>query len=110
MIHVLITRDNHKERWKISLKGHADYARRGEDIVCAGVSVLVQSIFNGLTEVLGYQLPYRMRDGYFSFQLPISYLEDDGRVKAMFDTLLLNLRDLEKTYKKHIKLIIEEVH
>lgn len=110
MIRVLVTQDIHKGRWKISLKGHADYAKRGEDIVCAGVSVLVQSIFNGLTEVLGYQLSYRARDGYFSFQLPTSYLENDERVKAMFDTLLLNLRDLEKTYKRHIKLMIEEVH
>ncbi|MDO4793489.1 MAG: ribosomal-processing cysteine protease Prp [Filifactor alocis] len=110
MIYVLITKDSRKKRWQISLKGHADYAKRGEDIVCAGVSVLVQSIFNGLTEVLGYKLSYRMKDGYFSFQLPTSYLEHDERVKVMLDTLVLNLKDLEKTYKKHIKLMIEEVH
>lgn len=36
------------ERSKIVIKGHAHYAKNGEDIVCAGVS----SLFYALAEVL----------------------------------------------------------
>lgn len=110
MIRIVVRQNSQERLWSFSLEGHAMYSERGKDIVCAGVSVLVQSIFNGLTEVLGYHLDYKMKDGFFSFDIPDKYAEEDERVKVLLDTLLLNLRDLEKTYNRHIKLIIEEVH
>lgn len=42
----------------IKLKGHADYGQMGEDIVCAGVSILVQSLVNAAEGV-----DFEERDG-----------------------------------------------
>lgn len=109
MIKILFLEDEQSDKLKVSLMGHANFAQKGNDVICAGVSVLVQSIFNGLTEVLHYKIPYRIADGYFYFEVPYRYLIEDSRVKALMDTLLINLKDLENTNKKHIKLITEEV-
>ena len=35
----------------IESRGHSDYAERGEDIICAAVSVLMQALILGLTEI-----------------------------------------------------------
>lgn len=35
----------------ISIKGHAGYAEHGKDIVCAGVSTLVQTMLLGLENI-----------------------------------------------------------
>ncbi len=103
--------DNHvSKKLQISLEGHSGYADAGEDIVCSAISVLSQAIFNGITEVLKYDISYRVQDGYFYFEIPDSMLKQDSRVKALLDTFVLNLKDLEIQYKDYIKLCIEEVH
>ena len=103
--------DNHvSKKLQISLEGHSGYADAGEDIVCSEISVLSQAIFNGITEVLKYDISYKVQDGYFYFEIPDSMLKQDSRVKALLDTFVLNLKDLEIQYKDYIKLCIEEVH
>lgn len=98
------------KKLQVSLEGHSGYADAGEDIVCSAISVLSHAIFNGITEVLKYDIPYKLQDGYFYFEIPDSISKEDSRVKVLLDTFVLNLKDLEKHYKDYIKLCIEEVH
>lgn len=37
----------------IEIRGHAGFAEKGEDIVCAGLSTVIQALDIGLSEVLG---------------------------------------------------------
>lgn len=98
------------KKLQVSLEGHSGYADAGEDIVCSAISVLSYAIFNGITEVLKYDIPYKLQDGYLYFEIPDSISKEDSRVKVLLDTFVLNLKDLEKQYKDYIKLCIEEVH
>lgn len=50
--------------------GHTGFARRGEDIVCAAVSVLTQTAVIGLQEVLGIQADVQIKDGFLKCVLP----------------------------------------
>ncbi len=42
MIHVVFTKD------RVTLRGHADYAPRGQDIVCAAASALIYALIGAL--------------------------------------------------------------
>lgn len=35
----------------LTIKGHANYAEHGQDIVCAGVSAIIQTAILGLEEI-----------------------------------------------------------
>jgi len=37
----------------IEILGHAGFAEKGNDIVCAGLSTVIQSLVIGLTEIVG---------------------------------------------------------
>jgi uncharacterized protein YsxB (DUF464 family) len=53
----LVTKDG--DRTKIDVGGHSGYASAGKDIVCAGVSVLVQTMIMGLM-ALAQSYPYNI--------------------------------------------------
>lgn len=50
--------------------GHTGYAVRGEDIVCAAISVLTQTAVIGLQEVVGVKPTVKVKDGYLDCNLP----------------------------------------
>ena len=96
----------------VSINGHANSAEYGSDIICAAVSVLSQSIVNGMIKSLDG------REDFFS-------LSDDGRIKidipkdgndiqkiklqTLADVLEINFDDLSKTYNEYINLEVKEV-
>lgn len=110
MTEISIIDNQISKKLQIYLNGHSEYADSGEDIVCSAISVLSQSIFNGITEILRYDISHEIRAGYFYFEIPESIWKQDSRVKILIDTLILNLKDLEVQYRDYIKLCIEEVH
>lgn len=106
---VRITENKKKNCLEICVQGHAEYANEGKDIVCAGISVLVQAIFNGITEVLHHKLSFEIKEGYFYFAVPDKIKKEDKLVGVLLETLILNLQDMEKSYSDYMKVLIEEV-
>jgi uncharacterized protein YsxB (DUF464 family) len=47
----------------ISISGHAQYAEPGKDIVCAGVSILVQNLIQSIEELTRDKIQYSMQPG-----------------------------------------------
>lgn len=52
MIHIRAWRNAQGEIWKMSFSGHAGAGIQGEDVVCAAVSVLAQTLLLGLDQYL----------------------------------------------------------
>ena len=95
----------------IECKGHADYDSLGKDIVCAGVSVLTQSIFIGLTEVINSDFDYKINDKKAYLYLNVSKYNDSDMKKAqiLFLTFMYSIESLILSYDKYICLnIVEE--
>lgn len=92
---------------KVVVSGHGEYADSGEDIVCAGVSILTISILNGLSEVVGLSdLKRKVDSGYTSFEIPeikdpLQKLQAD----TLMDTFHLGLCATEAAYTNYIKII-----
>ena len=90
--------------------GHAGYANYGEDIVCASISVLVINTINSLEQITGEQMQVETDEdaGLIRCSFVNQPLKETS--KALMDSLVLGLTQIEKQYgKKHCKLTFEEV-
>ncbi len=98
----------------VSCMGHSGYAERGEDIVCAGVSSLVQTAVLGLLMVakVNVDLTRDDEDGYLKAKLPNSLTEAEQHdCQVILNTMLCGLSDLRETYSDFINLeVIENVY
>ena len=98
MIRVNIKKD------QITIKGHADYEEFGKDIVCASVTSIATTTINAIIRLDSESIEFTSDSGLIDIVVK--------KHSDLVDTLLLNmtelLKELEKEYKKYIK-INEEV-
>lgn len=89
----------------IIIKGHADYAEFGKDIVCASVTSIATTTINAIIRFDTKAIDFKATEGL----IEINILKHNETV----DTLILNmielLKELANEYKKFIE-INEEVH
>ena len=90
--------------------GHAGYAGYGKDIVCASISVLVINTINSLEQITGEQMYVESDEdsGIIRCKFVNQPLKETSR--ALMDSLVLGLSQIEKQYgKNYCKLTFEEV-
>lgn len=95
--------------------GHAEYFNFEEnttiydDVVCGCVSNLAQVTILGMLEVLKLNPSYVAEEGNIRLDLSnLSTVELDS-AQVLLETMLLGLKNLEISYGKYIKVIVEEV-
>ncbi len=91
-----------KEYKGFKVSGHAGYATKGPDIVCAAVSSAVQLTINGITEVLMIpgEIKVDQKDAMVSLRLACKSSEAQLFLKALY----LHIEDLAGRYKGYIEL------
>ncbi len=89
-------------------EGHAGYAEDGFDIVCAAVSVLAINTTNAIEKYTkdSFSRLSNEEDGIIDFQLK---KPPSKEANLLLKSMHLGLRDMEKEYKKYIKISYEEV-
>lgn len=100
----IFLKDGLYQGFKIS--GHAGYANHGNDIVCAGVSMLAIATVNSLIQQIDNKLDYRYDDdGLLSCTLHED-LDSESmiRAQAILHTLSVGLEAVNIEYPKHIAL------
>ena len=93
-----------KKNEVIEISGHANYDEFGKDIVCASVSSIVMTTVNSIMNIDNSSISY-VDDGN---KIIIKKLNDNEIVDKLLNTMILILKDLEKQYKKNIKVESEE--
>lgn len=88
----------------IEISGHANYDEFGKDIVCASVSSVIMTTVNSIMNIDNSSISY-VDDGD---KIIIKKLNDNNIVDKLLNTMILILKDLEKQYKKNIKVESEE--
>ena len=92
---------------EVTASGHTGYGESGEDIVCAGVSTLLQSALLGLLQVAKINVKYRVNEeqGTLRFALPdhLSAVERHD-ADVILNTMLCGLQDLYTEYSDFINL------
>lgn len=109
MIQVTIVRDSQKQIQGITCKGHAGYAKQGQDIICAAVSALTLNMANSVETFThdSFEGEVEEETGAFRFFFtgPVSR---ESRLLA--DSLVLGLTNIQESYgKKYIHIRYKEV-
>ena len=92
-----------------SCKGHAGYATSGQDIVCAGISVLTINTINSLSELAHEELDINTdeRKGIIDCRFK-KHLSNEG--KLLMESMILGLNGIVEDYgKKYLDLKFKEV-
>lgn len=103
MIRIKLTRKDNKIH-KVEIKGHANYAEEGKDIVCSAVSSIACTALLGLMEYSD-KVEYIKKDGHLVFYAPEARTrEDEISIDAILKTMELGLRDVREGYKAFVKM------
>lgn len=87
----------------LTVSGHAGYADRGEDIVCAGVSALAETLLIGLRQVARIKPAVTRQDGFVDVRLP-AQLSGEAALAArvILETTIAGLRDVARSYPDYV--------
>lgn len=85
---------------RITLIGHANYAPIGQDIVCAGVSSLVQTLIQSIEEMTTDKIEYVMKPG----TVHIKYGNLSEQAQLLIDSFFIGIRLIADEYPDHVRL------
>ncbi len=92
---------------EVTASGHTGYGESGEDIVCAGLSTLIQSALLGLLSVAKINVKYVVDEGTGSlrFTLPEALTEQERHdADVILNTMLCGINDFYTEYSDYINL------
>lgn len=101
MIKVII-RKEHNIVKNIVIDGHSGYSEAGSDIVCASVSSICVTTVNALIRIDNNSICYQDNDGH----LEVDIKKHNEIIDIIIDNMIDLLSELEKDYKKYIKIEI----
>lgn len=104
---VTITYYEHKGRYAIKAQGHACYAEPGRDIVCAGVSVLLQSLGMYLESIDGEGfriLENKQEPGDINVEVLLEDLDNDV-IPNLFYMTISGLEATANTYPAYVNIL-----
>lgn len=107
------------------MTGHSGYEESGKDIVCAGISALTQAALWGLEEVVKISLDVKLEEtGEVFYQgrsrrtvpsttmrcslPPITDEKQQIMARAILETMLIGLRQIENLYHEYVSIDDEE--
>ena len=90
-----------------SVRGHAGYADKGEDIVCSAVSALTINAVNSIEAFTKDRFSVRSDDGLLKMELDGEISED---TRLLLDSMILGLKSIQTQYgNEFIRLKFKEV-
>ena len=93
---------NIRQNIEIEARGHSLFDSKGKDIVCASVSVLLQSFVLSIKELTESELTEEREEGY----LRVNVKNHLGDTALLFNSLILSLNVIANEYPHNVKLTI----
>jgi uncharacterized protein YsxB (DUF464 family) len=84
----------------LTITGHAGFAPHGQDIVCAGVSALAQTLIVSLESLTQDPIEYVCQPG--TVEIKHGNLSEQGQV--LVDSFFVGLRMIADSYPNNVKL------
>lgn len=109
MITVRLKRGHDQRILAFSVTGHSGYAQRGNDIVCAGISAVVQTTILGLQDVLGIDCTGAQADGELHCALPADLPHESADLaELLLRTMLAGLTALAEAYADYVRILVQK--
>jgi len=88
------------------VEGHSTMGKKGNNILCAGVSSLIQTILLGLLQVMELDLDITKRDGFIDCQFPDHITPQDREgINLLIMTMITAYQDLMKQYPDEMEIV-----
>jgi uncharacterized protein YsxB (DUF464 family) len=85
---------------RITIEGHSGYAPIGQDIVCAAVSVLVQTLIQSVESLTTDRITYDMQPG--KVDIKFWCLSDPSKV--LIDAFFIGINGIAEAHPDNVKL------
>jgi uncharacterized protein YsxB (DUF464 family) len=109
MIQITINRTESGFIQSFEISGHAFFANRGKDIVCAGVSAVSIGAINAVHALTGVTPEIEHESGFLRCVVPENLSEDIyEKVQLLLEGMTVSLRTIEEEYGKHIKITFKK--
>ena len=105
MINVIVIKEKQTIK-TIEATGHSGYAEEGSDIVCSAVSVLMETLANGLIEVVKADVNVIVDENipHLSVSVNETDLEKCKHAQVLMQSTLLGIKGVANGYSKFIKI------
>lgn len=103
MLHIRIFRDKENKISLVKSQGHCNFAEEGKDIVCSGISAILQTAFLGLLRFANSDI-----SGSFSKGSMFIFVNPNSVSDAILETMLIGLQEIERQYPENVS--VQEVH
>lgn len=84
----------------VKIRGHAGYAPQGQDIVCAGVTALTQTLVESIEGLTGNEIKYDMSPG----RVDIEIEDPDEDAQLLMDSFLVGIEMIADEFPEHIRV------
>ena len=85
----------------ITVSGHAGFAPHGQDVVCAGVSTLVQNLVFSILEITTDEIQYDMQPG----SVVIKYGDLSANAQLLVDSFFIGIRMIADEYPSYVQIV-----
>lgn len=91
------------KQWEVLIEGHAGYAKEGQDIVCAAVSILTAVLVQKIRDM---ELEtYERKEAPGKLEIKIApEKEREKEIETIMDTIKTGLLLLETKYPKNVRV------
>ena len=93
---------------EILAEGHSLFLERGEDVVCAAVSVLVQTTVLSIAKIVGLSQDLVQRDGFLRSLMNVEELDKVKilQLEVLLGSMVIGILEIEKKYPDNVNLIL----
>ncbi|MFC1669980.1 ribosomal-processing cysteine protease Prp [Spirochaetota bacterium] len=93
----------------VAVEGHAGFGKKGEDPVCAAVSVLTHTLIASIANMLRILPVVTQKDGYEKVEVELSNLPEDknGILRHLLNFYCIGIFEIESNYKGTLNINFE---
>lgn len=85
----------------ITVKGHANYAASGSDIVCAGVTAHVQTLIKSIKDLTDDKIEYEISPG----RVDIKYGNLSEKSKILVDSFFIGICMIADEFPEYVRIM-----
>lgn len=86
---------------RITVKGHANYAQLGQDIVCASVSTLVQVMIASIEQMTDDKIEYSIQPG----MVDIKFGNLSEKAQLLVSSFFIGAQMIAEQYPNNVKIV-----
>ena len=85
----------------ITVKGHANYAVSGSDIVCAGVTALAQTLIKSIKDLTDDKIEYEISPG----RVDIKYRDLSEKSRTLVDSFFIGICMIAEEFPEYVRIM-----